>query len=99
MSDLDRRVLDLLTLVAAKSKLLIPHFLRLVCQLRNRRQIKIGPQMPEHGAGNAHKRSIREFLLTTLNSLHSTLIDNNLMISGLDETSGDVFNLLASLNE
>lgn len=55
--------------------------------------------MPKQRARDSHQRPIGELDLASLNGLNGTLVDNDLVISGLDEPAGDVLDLLAGLDE
>lgn len=55
--------------------------------------------MPKQRARNPHQRPIRELDLAPLNGLNGALVDDDLVVSGLDEPAGDVLDLLAGLDE
>jgi hypothetical protein len=56
-------------------------------------------KMPEQGTRDAHERPIRELDLALLDDSECRLVDDNLVVPGLDETAGDVLNLLTRLDE
>lgn len=55
--------------------------------------------MPKKGARYPNKWSVGELDFPPLDGLDSLVVDCDLMVTGLDETTGDVLNLFASLNE
>lgn len=55
--------------------------------------------MPKQRARDSHQRPIGELHLALLNSLNGALVDDDLVISGLDEPTGDVLDLLAGLDK
>lgn len=55
--------------------------------------------MPKQRARDSHERPIGELDLAFLNGLDGALVDDNFMVSGLDQSTGDVLDLLAGLDE
>jgi hypothetical protein len=55
--------------------------------------------MPKQRARDSHQRPIGELDLAPFNSLNGALVDDDLMVSGLDESTGDVLDLFAGLDE
>lgn len=55
--------------------------------------------MPKQRARDPHQRPLGELDLAPLNGLNSALVDDDLVVSRLDEPAGDVLNLLAGLDE
>lgn len=98
-SDLGCRILHFLTLVSSQLGLFLTDLLRLLGQRRDRRQVKVGVEMPEEGARDADEGPVGELGLALLDDLEGALVDDDLVVAGLDEAAGDVLDLLAGLDE
>lgn len=55
--------------------------------------------MPEESAGDANLWSVGQLLGSALHGLNGLVVDGDLVEASLDETTGDVFDLLAGLDE
>lgn len=99
MSHLGRRISGLGALIPAQQPLLLAHLSRSLGQVGHGGQIKVGIQVPEEGAGDSNQRSVRNLGLAALHRLHRLLVDDDLVVSGLDQTARRVLELLARLDE
>ena len=79
--------------------LLLSQKLSLLSQLRYRLQVEVRVQVPEQSAGDANLWSVWKLLGSALHGLNGLLVDGDLMEASLDETTGDVLDLFASLDE
>lgn len=98
-SDLGCRILHLLALVSSQLGLLLADLLRLLGQRRNGRQVKVRVEMPKEGTRDADEGTVGELGLALLDDLEGALVDDDLVVAGLDEAAGDVLDLLAGLDE
>lgn len=99
MTDLHRRIYNFLALILAQVELLRPDLPCPLCQFRHRREIEIRAQVPEQRTRDSDERPIRELCLAPLDGLDRLFIDSHLVVPGLDKPAGNVFDLLASLDE
>ncbi len=99
LSNLDRRVLNLFALVLAEVELLQPDAAGLLSELRDRRQIVVRREMPEKGGRDAHQRPVGQTPPAVVDDLDRLLVDDDLVVTGLDEPTREVLELLAGLDQ
>lgn len=99
MADLDRRILSLLALVLPHRELAAPHLLGPLAQGGHGSQVKVGAEVPEHGARDSDQRAVGPFGAAPVNGAAGCGIDDDLVVARPDEPAGDVLNLLAGLYE
>lgn len=99
LPDLHRRVLHLVALIPAEVQLLQPQGLGLLSQLRDGVEVEVARQVPEEGARYPDERPVRELAPPPLDRLDRLLVDDDLVVPGLDEPARDVLELLARLDE
>lgn len=99
LSNLHRRVLDFLTLIFTQVKLLRSHTLGLLFQRRDRRQVIVRRQMPKERRGDAHQRPVGEAGPAVLDNFQRAFVDNNLVVSSLDQPACGMLQLLARLHQ
>lgn len=99
VADLDRRILNLLSLIPAEQPLLLAQPPRSFGQLRHGDEIKVGVEVPEQGARDAHERPVGVLRAATLHRGEGGLVDHHLVIAGLDEPARQVLELLPGLDE
>lgn len=99
MSDFHGHIFGYGALIPAKVQLGCSNLLRPLSQLGYRHQVKVGAQMPEERARDAHKWPVRILPLALFNRLEGLVVDHHLVESGLDETASDVLDLLPCLHK
>lgn len=99
VSHLGGRILHLLALVSAQPGLFLADLLGPVSQRGDGRQIVVGVEVPEQGAGDADEGPVGEAGLAGGDGLEGAVVDDDLVVAGLDEAAGDVLDLLAGLDE
>ena len=78
---------------------LLAHPLDTRLQLRNRFQIKITVQVPEERARNPDEWPVGILDFALLDDLERGRVDNDLVQTGLDQSAGEVLDLLARLDK
>lgn len=92
-------ILNLLSLVSSKLFLPLSNFLCPGYELGNGIEIDVTAKMPEQGARDSDQRSVWEVTLPLVNGFNGLFTHNNLVEASFDETTSDVFDLFARLDE
>lgn len=99
MSHLGRRVAGLVALVPPQQPLLLPQPARPGGQLGDGGQVKVRVEVPEEGARDADQRPAGELARAAGDGVEGALVDDDLVVAGLDEAACRVLELLARLDE
>lgn len=99
LADLHRLVVDLRALVQALCRLCLTQLFCLLGQRRKGCQVHVGRQVPEKGGRDADGRTVGVGGLARSQDGLGFLVDDDLVVARLDETAGQVLELLAGLDE
>lgn len=98
MADLDGRIGRHVTLVAAHAVLLGADLASALGQGGDGFEVKVGVEAPEEGAGDADEGPVGELAPAPLHG-GKGVVDDDLVVAGLDEPARHVLELLAGLDE
>jgi hypothetical protein len=98
-SHLGRGILGGLALVAAEVELVGADLGGAVGERGDGGEVKVGVEVPEHGAGDADEGAVGQVAATALDGGNGLIVDDDLVEAGLDEAAGQVLELLAGLDK
>ena len=99
VADFHRRIHRLLAFVLAQVQLFQAERLGPSLEALYRCQYMVGRQVPEEGRRDSDHRPVGRLRRPPLHGIQSLLVDDNLMVAGLDEAPGDMLQLLSRLHE